>query len=198
MRAARPYTASVVKCDQCNNEATVHEVTVVDGKPAERHLCEACAREIGLVASAPMPVSEILQKIASGQGAAVGTAAQGVACPVCGTTFSEFKQTGRLGCPECYKALEQQLAPILDRAHQGAVHHVGKVPKRLMHETGQAGLAGDREVALAAAEARAEQIRRLRDDLERAVKGEAYERAAELRDRLRKLQRGVEPSGGSI
>ncbi len=197
MRTGRPYTACVVKCDQCNNEATVHEVTVVNGKPAERHLCEACAREIGLVASAPMPVSEILQKIAGGQVGVAVPGAEGAACPACGTTFSEFKQSGRLGCPECYKALEKQLAPILDRAHQGAVHHVGKAPKRLMHETGQVGLAADREVALAAAEARAEQIRRLRDDLERAVKGEAYERAAELRDRLQKLQRGVEPSGGS-
>jgi protein arginine kinase activator len=187
-----------VKCEKCNNEATVHEVTVEGGKPAERHLCEACAREVGLVAGAPVPVSEMLQKIAGGQVPGTGTAAEAVACPACGTSFQEFKQTGRLGCPECYRALEKPLAPILDRAHQGAVHHVGKVPQRLMRESGPAGVIGDREVALAAAEARVEQIRRVRDDLERAVKSEAYERAAGLRDRLQKLLRGVESPGGSL
>ncbi|MCC7389573.1 MAG: UvrB/UvrC motif-containing protein [Phycisphaerales bacterium] len=187
-----------MKCDRCNNEATVHEVVVVGGKPAERHLCESCAREIGLVAGAPAPVAEILQKIASGQAPGAGPAAPAdTACPVCGTTFTEFKQSGRLGCPECYKAMESQLAPILDRAHQGAVHHIGKVPRRLMREAGEEGRSTEREVALAAAEARAEQIRRLRDDLERAIKTEAYERAAELRDRLRQLHRGAGATGGA-
>lgn len=198
MRATRPYTPIAVKCERCDNEATVHEVTVSGGKAVERHLCEACAREIGLVAGAPQPVAEILQKIAGAQAkqaAAPGPVETG--CPVCGTTFSEFKQSGRLGCPECYKHLSNQLTPILDRAHQGAVHHVGKVPKRLMREAGAEGGLADREAALAAAEARAEQIRRLRDDLERAIKGEAYERAAQLRDRLRRLQRGAEPAGGA-
>ena len=196
MRAGGTYTSPGVKCDNCDNEATVHEVNVVNGKPEERHLCEACAREAGLVAGAPLPVTEILQKIAGGQGAQADPGSRNTACPACGTSFEEFKQSGRLGCPECYKALEKQLAPILDRAHQGAVHHVGKVPKRLVREAGPEGM-GDREAALAAAEARAEQIRRLRDDLDRAVKGEAYERAAEIRDRLRQLQRGAESAEGA-
>lgn len=194
MRANRSYTAPIVKCDNCDNEATVHEVNVVGGKPSERHLCESCAREAGLVANAPIPVTEILQQIA---GAHAGSEAAGkpvVACVVCGMTRGEFKKTGRLGCPDCYKALEEQLGPILDRAHQGAVHHVGKVPKRMMQLTGDSGGLHDREAAIAAAEARAEQIRRLRDDLDRAVKTEAYEKAAGLRDRLKQLQQGVEPA----
>ncbi len=191
------YTACIVKCDNCDNEATVHEVNVIDGKPSERHLCESCAREEGLVAHAPIPVTEILQKIAGAQAGTVDPGTPVVACAACGMSFAEFKSTGRLGCPECYKALEEQLWPILDRAHQGAVHHVGKVPKRMMQLSGEDGGLHDREAAIAAAEARAEQIRRLRDELDRAVKAEAYERAAELRDRLRQLQQGVEPAEGS-
>jgi protein arginine kinase activator len=192
---AGPYTDPVEKCDNCDNEATVHEVNVEDGKPVERHLCEACAREAGLVASAPMPVADILQKIAEGQTDPKSPGKPGAVCPACATTFAEFKKSGRLGCPECYKALEESLVPILDRAHQGAVHHVGKVPKRMMQAVGAPGEPPDREAAIAAAEARAEQIRRLRDDLDRAIKSEAYERAAQLRDRLQQLQRGAEPAG---
>ncbi len=179
-----------MKCELCNNEATVHELTVSGGVPTERHLCEACAREQGLVVGAPAPVSELIQKIASG---AIGpTQTKSPACPDCGTTFAEFKQSGRLGCPSCYAAFEEQLGPILDRAHQGATHHVGKIPRRLLQESPDAADLQATAAALAAAEARAEEIRRIRADLDRAIKAEAYERAAQLRDRLRRLQHGAE------
>ena len=183
-----------MKCEQCNNEATVHELIVSGGVPAERHLCESCAREQGLVATGPAPVTEFLTKIAQAAAQPATAPAPGV-CPACGTTFGEFKQSGRLGCAECYRRFEAQLMPILDRAHQGATHHVGKVPKRLVQSAGDADDLRARAAAIAAAEARAEEIRRLRDDLDRAVKSEAYERAAEIRDRLRRLQQGV-GSGG--
>lgn len=38
-----------VKCDQCDNEATVHDTTIQKGAMVERHLCEACARGAGLL-----------------------------------------------------------------------------------------------------------------------------------------------------
>lgn len=187
-----------MKCEQCNNEATVHELIVSGGVPTERHLCEACAREHGIVTGSPAPVTEFLVKIAEAAAKSPGTTATApAACPACGTTFADFKHSGRLGCAECYKRFEQQLTPILDRAHQGATHHVGKVPVRMMRGAGDAGDLQARAAAVAAAEARAEEIRRLREDLDRAVKGEAYERAAEIRDRLRQLQQGAASAGES-
>lgn len=144
-----------------------------------------------MVSGSAGPVEEILHQIAAGKTPSDTAAA---ACEACGTTFAEFKQAGRLGCPECYRALEKQLAPILDRAHQGAVHHVGKVPRRLMQAGGDGSGLVNRAAALAAAQARAEQIRRLRADLVNAVNAEQYELAARIRDRLRQLQHG-EASG---
>lgn len=184
-----------MSCDRCENEATVHEVTISpEGDQVEIHLCEACAQEVGLVAGSPVPVAELLKSIGAGEPA---PEQRTVACDVCKTTFAQLKATGRLGCPACYKAMEEQLRPILDRAHQGAVHHVGKVPRRLVGQGEGEDEAARREVALAAAEARAEQIRRLRAELDRAVRSEQYEHAAELRDRLRRLQRGTEAQGGA-
>lgn len=183
-------------CDRCENEATVHEVTIHKGQVLEVHLCESCAQEAGIVAGSPVPVAELIEKIASGAGKASTPEAVVQRCDVCGTTFTQFKQSGRLGCPECYKALERQLGPILDRAHQGAVHHVGKVPRRMVRD-GDTGTPAAREAALAAAEARAEQIRRLRAELSSAVRGEQYERAAKIRDRLRQLQGGSETAEGA-
>lgn len=190
MKAAGTYTDISVHCDRCENEATVHEVTISNGQVLEIHLCEGCAQEAGVVADAPVPVAELLQKIA-GRDTSEQEPPAVPTCGVCGTTFAQFKQSGRLGCPECYLVLEAQLAPILDRAHQGAVHHVGKVPKRLVGQSGETAGMVDRAAALAAADARAEQIRRLRADLASAIHAEHYEQAAQIRDRLRRLQQGT-------
>lgn len=186
-----------MNCDRCSNEATVHEVTISDGQVLEVHLCEVCAQQAGVVSNSPIPVAEMLAQIASGKKKPEQAAPASPTCHVCGTTFAQFKQSGRLGCPECYLAMEKQLGPILDRAHQGAVHHVGKVPKRLMQQDGSPIGMIDRAAALAAAEARAEQIRRLRADLASAVNTEQYEQAARIRDRLRELQQGTGAEPGS-
>lgn len=170
-------------------------MTISGGVPIERHLCESCARDAGLVSQGPVPLQEILEQIAPAVGAAAAPQAPAKrtdACPACATTFAEFKQTGRLGCPECYKAFAPQLGPILDRAHGGATHHVGKVPRRAAQGIGDPSDVAQREIALARSEARAEEIRHLRVELEQAIRTEKYEDAATLRDRIRRLQRGSE------
>ena len=52
-----------------------------------------------------------------------------VQCPRCGLLYSAFKETGRLGCAECYTAFQFQLRPLLRRIH-GDTRHRGKVPTR--------------------------------------------------------------------
>jgi protein-arginine kinase activator protein McsA len=41
-------------------------------------------------------------------------------CPECGMKFSEYKETGFLGCPHCYKEFEKELAPYLEELAYGA------------------------------------------------------------------------------
>src|SRR3954470_16461786 len=116
-----------MKCDQCEQEATVHELRVVGGKKVERHLCERCARKQGIAAQGqPTPVSpEMLQKYMQAMQQAApqaGSPKPAVhaplikidTCPSCGTGYLEFRQSGLLGCPECYKAFESQLGPLLE------------------------------------------------------------------------------------
>ena len=45
-------------------------------------------------------------------------------------TWAEFRQSGLLGCAHDYTLFEKDLTPLLQRAHEGATHHVGKVPAR--------------------------------------------------------------------
>lgn len=179
-----------VKCDHCDKEATVHEVTVRNGVKIEKHLCESCAAKEGIASPAGTPpIEELMSKILLAPGAAGGAAQQrGAACPSCKMTFTEFRQGGLLGCPECYKAFEGPLTPLVERAHEGGTQHVGKSPKRA------GGSGGDASRVAALAE-RAERLRKLQEDLKQAVTREDYEKAAKLRDELKQLTPG---SGGKV
>jgi protein arginine kinase activator len=203
-----------MKCDQCEQEATVHELRVVGGKKVERHLCERCARKQGIAAQGQSaPVSpEMIQKYmqamhqqagpqqaAGGGGPKPATPAPLVkidTCPSCGTGYLEFRQSGLLGCPECYKAFESQLGPLLERAHEGGTHHTGRLPKRA---GGGAPNTAAPQIRVAPpppspAELRAKKVAQLKKQLDEAVKAEQYEQAAKLRDELRSLS---EPVGGA-
>jgi protein arginine kinase activator len=197
-----------MKCDQCDLEATVHELRVVGGKKVERHLCEKCARKQGIaVQPQAVPVAEMLEKIIQQQvtmpkAQAGPVAARASICPACGTTYAQFRETGLLGCPECYRAFEGQLGPLLERAHEGGSIHSGRAPKRASE--GSPRVAAHPEIARAAKaeaqqaspEAAAARVSALRKQLDEAVKAEQYEKAAKLRDELRKLEAGGADASG--
>lgn len=166
------------KCDVegCDKEACVREVVIRNGKAAERHLCQAHAKQQGLVPSPPhAPISELLTKFVISAGSKQQQQQQATHCVQCGLTYIDFRKRGLLGCPDCYAAFLDQVAPLMERAHEGATHHVGKVPRR-------AGRSTDRQ----------QRISWLRRQLQEAVDLEQYERAAGLRDDLRAYEKDAE------
>lgn len=182
-----------MKCEQCDSEATVHELRVVNGRRVERHLCEQCARNEGIALQVGMTVPELIEKMVeqAAQPAAESArpkveSARSGACAICGTTYHEFRQSGLLGCPECYRVFEGQLGPLIERAHEGGTHHVGKVPRRALSGAQEPG-AGRLETVLGGPEQRAGKAAALRKQLDEAVRAEQYERAATIRDELRRL-----------
>lgn len=162
------------KCDRCDKPATVHSVDIVKGQKMEKHLCDQCAAEDGMTIKAVhTPINELLTnfvKLHSG----MATTTREAVCESCGMTFAEFREHSLLGCAICYKSFEAQLGPLLERAHEGATHHLGKVPRR-------AG-AGDHRQA---------QLLRMRKRLEQAVETEDYELAARLRDDINSFEGSV-------
>ncbi|MCB9838986.1 MAG: UvrB/UvrC motif-containing protein [Phycisphaeraceae bacterium] len=172
-----------MQCDQCDNEATVHEVTVVGGKRVEKHLCESCAREQGLTVQPNEPINALLSKFIMAPGlvqqAVTGGKSKGEpqapACPECSMTWMEFRKSGVLGCAKCYEAFESRLAPLIERAQEGATHHVGKAPR------GSAGLADHQRT-----------LRTLRAELAEAIASEQYEHAAQIRDSISDIEAQVE------
>jgi len=167
-------------CQSCkDNEATVHvtEVAYSGAEPAastevqERHLCEVCAQ------AAKLPHTPIIKKSVAEIWKLLQASAQrgkketGLACPDCGMTLMEFRQKGRLGCPRDYEVFTPQLRDLLERIH-GATRHSGRVP-------------GLDERSLE----RLRQVNELQKRLETAIREEAYEAAARLRDELKSLER---------
>lgn len=166
-----------MKCDLCDNQATVHLIEIQGGKKIEKHLCETHAVQENIAVKVQTPIDELLQKFvlkhSGGEGGVPGsgTAAARQACRSCGLSYEEFRKSGLLGCPDCYEAFEQALVNLLERAHEGASRHLGKVP---VH-------AGVNEL-------RQQRLRQLRRELDQAVASEEYERAANLRDQLNRVQ----------
>lgn len=166
----------------CDNEASVHEVVIRNGQKVERHLCKDHAHQEGLVSVGHAPINELLSKFVISQSAGQSSSQQREkeeddACDQCGMTYAEFRKRGLMGCPGCYSAFEEQLGPLLERAHEGATHHVGKVPRR-------AGRSVDRQQRVA-------HLRRL---LQQAIDAEEYEKAASIRDDLLEFERIDEES----
>lgn len=166
-----------MKCQKCDRPATFH-ITELTGKtPVEVHLCEEHAREY-------LNDSSDSDDAASGLVAAIAqnmpkklTLSEAVnelkdidqqTCPVCGISFLEFRNRGRLGCPHDYVVFSEQLEPLIEGIH-GSIEHLGKTPKK---HTGSG------------TEERLNLIR-LRRELEEAIECEDYEKASQLRDRIK-------------
>lgn len=156
-------------CQSCKRaRATVH---IMDNFPQkrERHLCEDCAAQEGVIIKQTKTTNDILQEFIKHK---VGLGeSKDVACPTCGTTFHEFQVKGLLGCPEDYSVFAKLLTPLIERAHEGGIQHVGKVPKK-------AGASVRKKTGLL----------RLNRELEDAIVKEDYEQAARVRDQIRKLE----------
>ena len=124
-------------CDKCNvNEASIHISKIINGKKMEMNLCDKCAKEkttlevIGDIEYNSFDIDDLF----SGLIKYIGTNTfmydkekRGVCCKSCGTTFIQFKNTGLMGCDQCYETFKMEVEPLIKRI-QGNSSHVGKIP----------------------------------------------------------------------
>lgn len=167
-----------MSCDQCHErEAVIHLTQIVNEQVTTLHLCERCAAEKGVESPSSLaktPLGSFLAAMGKGIPEQLPEPRSTDACPRCGASLQDFRETGRLGCPDCYRAFEAPLRDLLRRLH-GSSHHMGE----RYAERGAAAPAAPNGQQLAA---------NLREQLRLAVETENFELAAELRDRLRVLE----------
>lgn len=200
-------------CECGKHEATIHEVIITsDKRKVERHLCEFCAREQGVSSDPYIPIDQLISTTNYIMGQAltsqpVPDSPQGskdsgsvtkaqpktscanapTSCVGCGQSYAQFKKHGLLGCPACYQTFEDRIGPMIERAHEGACNHVGKVPKRALSNCRSAGDPSRIETLLGDVRQREERLETLRQRLAKSIHDEEYEKAAMLRDELTRL-----------
>lgn len=162
-------------CEECKMKpANVHITKIINDVVSEVNLCADCAgkhTEIKFsITPSYMPLdllSGILPQLGTAEAA---PAEENLVCSNCSIKFSDFLSSGILGCSNCYSSFENRLDPIIRRIH-GAGQHIGKI-----HERRGAKLKTRREIT------------KQREELDKAVRNEDYEKAAFLRDRIKTME----------
>ena len=162
-------------CDVCAKfPATVHLTEIIDEQMNELHLCEDCARHKSAAMEQQFGLSDLLAGMAdfekpSSKEEELIT----IKCPSCGFTYADFKKIGRLGCGECYNVFRKYLAPLLKRIH-GSSQHIGKNPAK----------AED----ISKPSKKKTGLLELKNQLQKAIREEAFEEAARLRDQIKEME----------
>ena len=159
-----------LKCSLCDQTATVHLTQIINNKVQKIDLCESCAQKKGVTDPEGFSLAEMLSN-----NNFINTT-ESVSCEQCGLSIAEFKKVGRFGCPDCYRAFDEHLKPMLEDMHVGTVHK-GKVPENSFKQTSLS-----------------EKITLLKAQLNEAIKVEAYEDAALIRDELESLSKELSNS----
>lgn len=167
-------------CEMCKkNDAVFYVTKVVNGNKEEIRLCEHCAKkfdgfnmvnEMGILSpfSFQNVLSGLMDYIEESQSDKLDTE---VSCKNCGMTLSEFKDKGLMGCNECYENFSETVNPIISRV-QGKIEHVGKIPKKCGKEIIEK-----------------KKIEGLKQELQKAIALEQYEKAAEIRDEIKDIEK---------
>lgn len=170
-----------MQCEKCHiRSATVHLRDDTCGRNTVLNLCLSCATKVlgqdlagGEVAQL---IGDLIAKTspaaASGRAPAPPSllADPACLCATCGLTAAEFAHLGRLGCPTCYQTFVADIEAVL-AANQAGTEHRGSRPHP--EAVGEPPRSAERDL--------------LQVELELAVAEEAFERAAQLRDALRRL-----------
>jgi protein arginine kinase activator len=161
-----------------------HITELTGNKPQEHHLCEDHAREYlddSSRNSEPSISGNLAAELAespinSSNNSMTKMAAELQAidqqlCPICGISFYEFRNRGRLGCANDYDCFSVQLEPLIRNIH-GATTHSGKSPKKPNLNQNNSS-----------------QLIKLRRDLDNAIGSEDYELASRIRDTIFELEK---------
>ena len=195
-----------MKCDQCEKPATYHITELMGDTPQEVHLCEEHAHhylateESGSHEEAPSLAGTLSQQLKLGQTAEDLARLDKQECPVCGITFYEFRNQGRLGCPHDYVCFEEELEPLVFNIH-GATEHQGKRPKHAAE--GSSDWQTDlirlrRELKEAIAYREYERGLALMDSAEATQNNRFYEEAISVFDQVRQEYPGTESEIGAL
>lgn len=187
------------KCQFCGKPATVHMTQIINSETTVVHMCSECAAKRGLLDQEGLPFA-MLSNISEALFAGIKQQMplNGLICSECGCTPMSFKETGRLGCPNCYKDLKLLVNAIVESSQKGMTH-TGKHPYSSESSDEQKT---DMDASNCAIRKTKKKIKEQKDNdlqnqLALAVKEERYEDAARIRDKIKASTNGKPAKSGN-
>lgn len=171
-------------CQDCKKrEAQVHLTQITNNEKRSLSLCKECASARGFhspLDNMPFPLAEILSGMTQDFNSPDKNTDinETLTCSECGMTFEEFTRQGRFGCGKCYDAFRSNLEMIMRKIHGSSLHR-GTVP-----EFGESELSDSTPIPV-------QEEERLETELNKAIESEDFERAAEIRDKLKSLRNSI-------
>lgn len=173
-------------CQECNQRpATLHFTNISNGDKTEMHLCERCAQEQGemfmMNQGSGFSINNLLAGLLNMEPSFQTKKQEALhqehvlKCNHCSMTFPQFVKVGRFGCANCYETFKGQLPPIIRRLHSGNSTHMGKIPRRI---------GGNIQIQ--------RNIANLKQVLSEHISKEEFEKAVEVRDQIRSLEKQLE------
>ncbi|WP_419749843.1 UvrB/UvrC motif-containing protein [Terrisporobacter petrolearius] len=173
-------------CQKCHKKtASVFISSIINGQESRMYLCNDCAKNYPLFnfnSQDPFSIKDVMEKFDISEDDSIETKKENllamdkdceeseIICPNCYSTYNEYRETGKVGCSKCYEVFEKQLKPILRNIY-GYEEYIGKSPKK-----DNSHIYPNKEMIT------------LKEDLNRAVEQEEYEKAADIRDKIKELE----------
>ena len=159
-------------CQSClKNNATTHIKTMVNGETKELILCSQCAENLGY--------NNLFNDFSYGFGDFFNSflgdnsyyLEDPLRCNKCGSSFDDIVNLGKVGCPDCYDVFFDKMLPLIERIH-GNTTHKGKVSSLESPEI-----------------TKTNKIEALKKELKELIEKQEFEKAAEIRDKIKELER---------
>lgn len=162
-----------MKCQNCGkNNANVRYTQVINGDKMELFLCDECANEMNIGTNFNFGINDVFSSFFDDfTGLKTITMPEIIKCKNCGLSYDEFAKTGMLGCEECYDTFSSRLDGILNRLHGSNRNLINKNANRINE---------NKEIS---------ELDKLKDELKVCIEKEEYEKAAVLRDKIKKLEK---------
>ncbi len=167
-----------MKCQKCGaNNATTHVKTIINGELREYDLCSECAGKMGYTNVFGDMENDFSNFLGSFFGNVLPARTQATRCEFCGSTYSDITKTGNVGCAKCYEIFADNLYPSIRRMH-GNTTHCGK----------NSSIAEKAKQNKVQTESKEDKVKKMKAELESAIKEQNFELAAELRDKIREME----------
>ena len=197
-------------CQKCNkNEANVKYTEIINGEKNEMMLCEECSHKLGINNmnfNIPIDFSNFFGGLLEDEiynekeFMPLFQKVKELKCDSCNMTYDDFINKGKFGCPECYNVFSNKIDTLLNRLHGSSKYLGRKALKNVSNKIDKQNInlkyqeieenKIENNIKNKKENENENELEKLQKDLKKAILEERYEDAANIRDEIKKIQKG--------